>query len=181
MPPDLSVVDPPAEPVSLGSFEGLPVLGVGIEIPNAAGGLRDPLKVDPLILHGGDTAFATFELDTRKIRFDPVYDDDTDELRGWTRVHVLAVANATFIDEELVRDQLDEMAERVAERKEAEQLAKEKAKGVQRIGGADQLAADHADGQHADGLVPGCADCDDEAAAKAAEGRVDGKTAAAGE
>lgn len=167
-----------AEPsVDLGYFEGLPVLGVGIEIPNAAGGLQDPLKVDPLILHGGDVAFATFELDTRKIRFDPQYNGD-DELIGWTRVHVLKVANATFIDEELVRDQLDEMAERVAERKEADELAKERKKGIRRLNFSGPIGEAHARGEHTE-LVEGCGECDSEERAAREEAR-DGKSQAAG-
>jgi hypothetical protein len=170
-----AVVEPEVE--ALGTFEGLPVLGVGIEIPNAAGGLRDPLKIDPLILHGGEEAFATFQLATVKIRFDPVNGDD-DALRGWTRVHVLAVTNATFIDEELVRDQLDEMAERVEERRQAEALEKERAKGIRRLDFSGPIGEAHAAGEHTE-LVEGCGECDAEQRAVAAEA-VDGKTAAAG-
>lgn len=171
--------------VDLGRFEGLPIVGVGIEIPNAAGGLRDPLKIDPLILHGGDTAFATDELDTRKIRFDPEYDGN-DELVGWTRVHVLSVANATFIDEELVRDQLDEMAERVAERREAEELAKERKKGIRRLDFSGPIGEAHAAGEHTE-LFEGCAECDreertarDEARSAGNVSSIDQKTKAAG-
>lgn len=156
---------------ALGEFEGLPVLAVGIELPGAAGGLRDPLRVDPLILHGGDTAFATFELVTNKVRFDPVKVDDA--LIGWTRVHVMGVENATFVDENLVRDQLDEMARRVAERKEAEDAAKRKESGNVNLDDA-LYEKDHAAGRHADALVAGCSECDLEQTAADAEAMGDG-------
>lgn len=155
---------------ALGEFEGLPVLAVGIELPGAAGGLRDPLRVDPLILHGGDTAFATFELVTNKVRFDPVKVDDV--LIGWTRVHVMGVENATFVDEELVRDQLDEMARRVAERKEAEEAAKRRESGTPNLDDA-LYEKDHAAGRHSE-LVKGCPDCDAEQTAADAEAMGDG-------
>ena len=155
---------------ALGEFEGLPVLAVGIELPGAAGGLRDPLRVDPLILHGGDTAFATFELITNKVRFDPVKVDDV--LIGWTRVHVMGVENATFVDEELVRDQLDEMARRVAERKEAEEVAKRRESGNVNLDDALH-EKDHAAGRHTE-LVQGCPECDLEQTAADAEAMGDG-------
>lgn len=154
------------EKADLGEFEGLPVLAVGIEIPSAAGGLRDPLRVDPLVLHGGDRAYATFELDTRKIRFDPVEVDDN--LIGWTRVHVLGVESATFVDEELVRDQLDEMKRRVEERKAEEEAAKRRESGIVNLDDAIH-EKDHAAGRHGDGLVKGCPSCDSEVAAAEAE------------
>jgi hypothetical protein len=156
---------------ALGEFEGLPVLAVGIELPGAAGGLRDPLRVDPLILHGGEQAFATFELVTNKVRFDPVKVDDV--LIGWTRVHVMGVENATFVDENLVRDQLDEMARRVAERKEADEAAKRRESGNVNLDDALH-EKDHAAGRHSDGLVQGCPECDAEQTAADAEAMGDG-------
>lgn len=169
--------DAPAPPADvqadLGSFEGLPVLEVGSEIPSAAGGLREPLKVAPLILHGDDVAFATFELKAGKIRHDPVYNKDDDTLKGWRRVHVLVVLTATFVDEELVREQLDEMAARVTERQEAERLAKEKAKPQQRIEPAIH-EKDHEQGRHASGLVADCPACEAEQDAADAEAMTDG-------
>lgn len=180
----VAVAEPPAAPeVDLGEYQGLPVKALGIELPSAAGGLRDPMKVSPVLLQAGEHVFVTFELNPRKFRFDPV--EEADEIIGWTLVGILSVENATFVDEDLVRDQLDEMAERVEALREAEKLAKEKAKGVQRIGGAEQLEADHSDGAHASGLVDGCPACDAERDAVESEGGtvtpIDGKSWAAGE
>jgi len=155
---------------ALGEFEGLPVLAVGIELPGAAGGLRDPLRVDPLILHGGEQAFATFELVTNKVRFDPVKVDDA--LIGWARVHVMGVENATFVAEDLVRDQLDEMSRRVAERKEAEEAAKRRETGNVSLDDAIH-EKDHAAGRHTE-LVAGCPECDAEQTAADAEAMGDG-------
>lgn len=157
----------PEEKVDLGEYKGYPVLAVGIELPGAAGGLRDPLRTAPMLLQPGEHVFATFECDPHKFRYDPIKVDDA--LIGWTLVHVLNVVNATFIDEELVRDHLDEMARRVAERKEADRLAKESKEGVQRIAGVERLVADHTDGLHAEGLVDDCPRCDEEKLAAEAE------------
>lgn len=179
-----AVVEPPEAPaIDLGSFQG-GTRDLDAEAHHRqAGGLRDPMKVSPVLLQVGEHVFVTFELNPRKFRHDPVEDDG--EVVGWTLVGILGVETATFVDEDLVRDQLDEMAERVEELREAEKLAKERAKGVQRIGGAEQLEADHGDGKHADGLVDDCPACDEEADAVDAEGgtvtSIDGKARAAGE
>jgi hypothetical protein len=172
-----AMAEPPAPSIDLGTYQGLPVRGVGIEMPSAAGGLRDPMKVSPVLLQVGEHVFVTFELNPRKFRYDPI--EEGDEVVGWNLVGILAVENATFVDEDLVRDQLDEMAERVEAMREAEALEKEKAKGIRRIGGAEHLSADHAEGRHSEGLVEGCPECQAEVDAEASEA-VDGKTAAAG-
>lgn len=141
----------------LQSFEGRPVRSVGIEIPSAAGGLREAMKIEPQEFHHGERVFVVLECDVAKVRFDPL-GDDTDDLR---RVHVFAAESAVIVDEDLVRTQLDEQAAKIEE-------AKRRAKGEFTLDEA-QLEQAHQAGEHADGLVQGCPPCDHEAALAAEE------------
>lgn len=144
--------------MGLQSFEGRAVRTVGIEIPSAAGGLREAMKIEPQEFHHGQKVFVVLECDVAKVRFDPL-GDDTDDLR---RVHVFAAEQAVIVDEALVREHLDEQARRIDE-------AKRRAKGEFTLDEA-QLEEAHAAGEHADGLLAcGCPPCDAERAAAAAE------------
>lgn len=107
-----------AQPVrrALSSFEGLAVVGCSIELPSAAGGLREALRVDPVEFHHGDEFHVTFKCKVRKVRFDPVDKDEPDSDQH--RVHVADVVQATLVDEELVRDALSSQADRIAQAKE---------------------------------------------------------------
>lgn len=158
-------VSPPLE-----DFEGLPVVEAGIEIPGAAGGLREAMKIDPSTFHKGEQVFVVLECRVGKVRFDPI---DMDNLDGpQRRVHVFVVTNATMVDGNLVREQLTTQAEKI-------RLARDAAKGVSRLPYTDDefvMATEHANGDHSQGLVPGCPVCDSEAAAVAAEAEDDAPT-----
>lgn len=144
-------------PGPLSPFENKSVRSVGVEIPNAAGGLREAMKLDPVEMHHGDKVFIVLECDVTKVRFDPV-SDDSDDLK---RVHVLNAAAATIVDEGLVREHLDNQAARIEE-------AKRRSAGEFTLDEA-QLEVAHDAGEHAAGLVAGCPPCDAEAAAAASE------------
>ncbi len=150
-------------PTQLDPFEGQPVLSVGIEIPGAAGGLREALKIDPVQLRHGEKAYVLLETTTDKIRFDPDKDED-----GWKRVHVLAVEQGMLVDEDLVAEHLATQKARIAEARAAEALEKRREAGEFTL---EEAALDeaHDNGDHADGLVAGCPQCDREAALAAAE------------
>lgn len=142
---------------TLGSFEGTPVVGTGIEIPSAAGGLRDALKIDPQVLHKGQRVMVLLDCEVGKIRHDPVKDSDE-----WNRVHILATNGATIVDGDVFDEALAAQADRIARAKDAES-------GQQRTDDAMELAAAHDKGEHADGLVEGCPQCDAEVDALASE------------
>lgn len=148
---------------SLDPFEGQPVLSVGIEIPGAAGGLRESLKIDPVQLHHGEKVYVLLETTTDKIRFDPEKDEE-----GWKRVHVLAVEQGMLVDADLVAEHMAQQKARIAEAHAAAALEKRRAAGEFTL---EEAALDeaHEKGEHASGLVAGCPDCDMEAAAEAAE------------
>lgn len=139
-----------ASTADLGQFEGAEVAGVGIEIPSAAGGLRDALKIDPLVMHRGEERLVLLRCTVGKIRFDPVKDTD-----GVTRVHVLDTSEATIVDGEVFEQAL------VAQREKIEQ-ARQDAIGKGPLEEQILLAA-HEDGEH-DQLHDGCPACEEEKA-----------------
>jgi hypothetical protein len=151
----------PATP-TLSDFEGAPVEEAGIEIPGAAGGLRDAMKIAPQEFHKGEKVYVVLECRVGKVRFDPIDKDDLDGPQR--RVHIFAVDGATMVDGDLVRSQLADQAERI-------RLAKESEAGIQRLPYDDEgehgLA--HARGEHAGGLVDGCPVCAAETDAEEAE------------
>lgn len=159
----------PALP-TLEPFEGLPVVEAGIEIPGAAGGLREAMKIDPATFHKGEEAFVVLACRVGKVRFDPI---DADYLDGpQRRVHVFVVTNATMVNGDIVRAQLNDQAERI-------RLAKEAAQGVTRLPYTDDEfvhAQAHAAGEHASGLVDPCPVCQTEKAAVEAEAEADAPT-----
>lgn len=161
----------PAAP-ALSDFEGERVLGAGIEIPSAAGGLREAMKIEPQEFHGGQRLYVVLECVVDKLRHDPVVADG--ERVGWRRIHIMAAENATFVDGDLVRTHLEDQAKRLADAREAAKRDQEKDQGVARLPTDEELYAAHKAGEHADGLVPGCVECDGEAAAGASEARADG-------
>lgn len=162
--------DPVPVTPTLEPFEGLPVVEAGIEIPGAAGGLREAMKIDPSTFHKGEQVFVVLECRVGKVRIDPI---DMDYLDGpQRRVHVFVVTNATMVDGDLVRNQLTDQAEKI-------RLAREAAQGVTRLPYTDDEfvnATEHANGDHSQGLVPGCPVCDSEAAAVAAEAEQEAPT-----
>lgn len=151
-----------ADTSQLTDFEGLPVRQVGLEIPGAAGGLRDPLRVDPQEWHKGDRLYVVMELQVSKVRFDSIDKDDPGG--DQRRVHITEVLGAAIVERELIATALEEQKRRV-------DAAAEAAAGVGHLqldGGAEAQAA-HDQGLHASGLVPGCPACEAELEAQAGD------------
>lgn len=135
-------------------FEGSPVLGVGIELPGAGGGLREALTIDPQVFHRDDVVHVVLKFKVGKVRFDPV--KDTDAVR---RVHIGEVLDAAIVSAEDVAEMLEAQAARI-----------EEARGILRLDFDQQELRDaHNEGEHAEGLVEGCPDCDLEAELEASE------------
>lgn len=135
----------------LTKFEGRKVDAVGLEIRNAAGGLNESMKVDPVELHIDEEITVVLRCAVTKVRHDPLKDTD-----GLRRVHILTASDATIIADELVADALDEQKRRI-----------EEVLGVKRL--PIELVAAHEEGEHAGGLVDGCPMCDQEQALEADE------------
>lgn len=143
--------------VDLGEFEGAKILSVGVEIPGAAGGLRDAVKIDPAVFHKDQRVLVLLDTTVGKVRFDPVKDTS-----GVQRVHVLIPTGATIVDGDVFDKAL-------ADQREAIEKAKRAADGTANMDDALALQAEHDDGQHADGLREGCPSCEEEKAAIEAE------------
>lgn len=135
---------------TLAPFEGSPVRQAGIEIPGAAGGLREAMKIDPQEFHKGERVFIVLECVVGKVRFDPI--DKTAPDGDQRRVHVLDVEGATIVDESIVREHLDAQAERL----EAAGRARTGARTFDDV----DLVEEHATGAHAEeGYVDACPEC----------------------
>lgn len=149
----------------LGEFEGRDVLQIAVEVTNAGDGLSKSMAVLPLTLDLGDEGYIVLKYEVAKIRFEEV--KDTDALK---RVQVLRASAATLVDDEvipIVEKLIDEQAARV-------QAAEDAIKGQTTVDSQIETAranahGDHVLGMHADGLVEGCPDCEEEEAL-AAEG-----------
>jgi len=105
---------------ALNPFDGVAVTGVGIEVPGAAGGINEAMKIDPAEFHHG------VETTVAKVRFDEVVKGEPDS--GLRRVHVLRAEGATIIDRALVAQALDAQRAKI-------EAAKDRDAGVQRIRG----------------------------------------------
>lgn len=152
------IITPQEKLDALGEFEGRRLIGTGIEIPGAAGGLREALAIDPQIMQGDEVVTVLLECKVGKIRHDPVYDDIND-VHLWRRVHVLNTTAAMIVPREFVQGYLDEQATKVAE-----------ARGVPKLdfSGDDDdpatalLVEEHEGGFHGDGLIEACPLCQEE-------------------
>lgn len=138
--------------MDLGSFEGSPVLGTAIKVRNTGDGLSASVKVDPVILRQHDRVYVVMECDVIDVQHPIVKDTE-----GVCRTAVLRAGNATIVDRELVAAHLAAQAERI-------QLAREAEAGVTRLpyGEGPDLVEAHNAGEHKEGLVDGCPECDAE-------------------
>lgn len=139
--------------MTLTKFEGRKVDAVGLEIRNAAGGLNESMKVDPVELHIDEEITVVLRCMVTKVRHDPLKDTD-----GLRRVHILTASDATIIEDELVADALDEQKKRI-----------ELASGVQRL--PVELVEAHMNGEHAQDLIEECPKCMEELDAEAKEAK----------
>lgn len=166
-----------ADTSMLDDFEGKSVRRAGVEMPAAAGGLRDALKVNPRQMLQGESGYLIVEFVVQKIKHEPI---DKDEPAGdQERVHVLDIKGVTFADDGPLVSQL---AEQVQTSRDRIKRAKDAAKGIGALPTDEEAQAHvelHNAGAHSSGLVPGCPKCGDEAAADAAE-RLDEPTPIAG-
>lgn len=102
---------------SLGEFEGLPVVGVMLELRNAAGGLNEALSVAPVVHHLGDEFDVTCRVKLVKVRHQSR--DGKDEPDGpQMRVEIADVIRAVLVDQSLVQGEFDRQAKALAEAKE---------------------------------------------------------------
>ena len=110
-------------------FEGRDVVGARVEIPGAAGGLREAMKVQPVEFRQGRKVYVLIECTVGPVKFDPVMVKGEDMGQD-LRVHVLRAGTAAFVDEDFAREHIDGMNEKI-------RLANEEAAGILRIPGTE--------------------------------------------
>lgn len=101
----------------LSKFEGRDVLQSTIKITNAGDGLSQAMAIAPTELHLDDTIYVVLETTVRKVQYQEL--GDTGTLK---REQVLKAGVATIVESTLVAEVL-----------EAQRVAIEKARGVERI------------------------------------------------
>lgn len=101
---------PTAAKPALGKFDGRDVIQSTIAVTNAGDGLSKAMSVDPTAMHLHDKVFVVLECEVNRIGFAEV--GDTGKV---ARVHNLKAGAAVIVDENLVREHLDEMAKRIEE------------------------------------------------------------------
>lgn len=148
----------------LSPFEGRPVIRAAIEIPSAAGGLREAMKFEPVEFHHEEEVYVVLRCTVAKVRFDPI--KDTDSL---ARIHVFAAEEATFVDGEIVAEHLAAQRARLDAARQAEEARRRRESGEHSFDD-EALQVEHDDGQHSSGLRRFCPSCETEAAAIRDEG-----------
>lgn len=146
-------------------YRGKPIRKVTVAVTNAGDGLSKALKVDPRNIEPGEDIYVV--LRTRLAKDGYVFVDV--EEGQWDLVYSLSAGDATIVDADLVKQLVDDQAERI-------QLAYENEHGIQRLPDGTTLSkqdvlslrGDHAMGHHAEGLVQGCPLCEQESDAEAA-------------
>lgn len=131
---------------TLPAFEGLPTTEVSLEVRGIEGGLNEGLTIEPVVLHKGDRVYLLLEGTVDHILHKGIKDED-----AWRRAHVIRVDAGTIVDADFAEERLEEHARRL-----------EEARGLQRLP-FEELSVAHKEGEHADGLVEGCPECDTEA------------------
>lgn len=130
-------------PRTLTPFEDRETVQAKIEIPGAAGGLREAMQFDPVELHQGEKVFILMECTVGKIRFDPVKDGGVDAGVNY-RVHVLSADMATLVESSFAQGHLDAQRDRI-------KRARDRAAGI--LSMFDNNEDDEADDE-AEGLTP---------------------------
>lgn len=150
-----------ADTSTLPDYGGRSVARTTLSIRNAGDGLSEGLSIAPQVLPLGQTVYVVLEcvVDAH----DHVRLKDRKSDTGLLVLdQVLKAGTGTIVDAELVRDVIAAQAERILRAREA-------AQGLQRLPYDDTLQAQHDEGEHADGLVAGCPDCEAERDADAAD------------
>src|SRR5690242_10342579 len=96
----------------LGKFEGKAVRQSSITIPNVSGGLNEGMKIEPQMIKQGERRWAVMELVCRDVDFKPI--DASDPAGDQKRQHVMIAEVVTFVDQDLVAEQIEKQKARIA-------------------------------------------------------------------
>lgn len=144
--------------MTLPAFEGVPVVRSTVRITRAGDGLSEALKLDPVALHHADEVLFVLRGVVSQVNHKP----DGSESDVLVRVHTVEAVEIAMVGDGTT----DALEEILREDRERVEKAKREAEGVLTFD--DGLQSAHDAGEHAE-LVEGCADCDAERDAVAAE------------
>ena len=107
--------------IELGDFEGLPVVGVSLEVSNTGYGLERSMAMEPVKLHPGDTVHLLFTTTVDKIRHD-LADREEGASGGMIRAQILRADEAVLVDPEVVAGVLEEHRRKLDEARGTPQI-----------------------------------------------------------
>ena len=114
----------------------------------AGDGLSQAMKVDPQLLHQGDTVYVVMECKVGPVSFDPIKDSETE----CERKHVLRAGAATIVDGTLVKTAVEAQTAKII-------AAEEERKGIQQLPTNENLTKAHNGGAHEHTPYIGCPEC----------------------
>ncbi len=141
----------------LGDYDGKDIIRTSIIIRNTGDGLSEAMAIAPQVLHIGDEGYALIKFKVVDHHHPEIKGTDCLELK-----QILKAGIATIVDADFAQEKIDAQAERI-------QRAKDAAKGQGSLS-TELLEKQHAEGEHAAGLVEGCPPCSAEQDALEAEG-----------
>lgn len=163
----MSDTTPTDDDLDLGSFEGDTISRATIKVTGAGDGLSEAMKIETRKLHKRDEVYVVMRCRVTAVGFEDILVKG--DPVGTARVHKLKAQEAVIVEDEHVAALLATHAERIAEVKEQERLARERERGVRTLDDGAILLA-HAEGEHDSEPVEGCEVCERIAADEAEEG-----------
>jgi len=122
----------------LGDFEGIPVVGAGVEVRNASGGLNDALGIDPVVMQKGDMAIVVLRVDVTDVHFPDVKGEEGTCIRA----HVMRATDAAIVTDEALSKKilkvLNDQREKIVEDQRKKAEAKKGQLTLTGDGGADE-------------------------------------------
>lgn len=156
--------DDPNNPFDLPTFEGDAITELGMSIPGAGGGFREPLAMDPSLVAlmapvtKGDVIYVVLELVKANVHMDPAKGGE-----GWKRVDIFDVNGVAVVDGDLVSEVINDQRSRVDAAKQAIEDAKPiRQLRVDEAGDVHGAAAEAVDAKNGNGKKKGTPAADDD-------------------
>lgn len=141
----------------LSPYQGQEVLKTSVAVRNAGDGLSQALGIDPEELKLRSTVYVVLECEVKRHEHQPIDGTDALELK-----QILRAGNATMVDGSVVKEMIDQQADRI-------KRAREAAVGTQRLPTEEEAEKVHADGGHAEERdLDHCPECQAEVEAEEA-------------
>src|SRR5208283_1098317 len=120
--------------------EGFEVSEALAVVRNAGDGLSEAMHFEPFEVAQGERRFLVLDVTCDDVQFPRVKEGRGAKAKYTgtvARKHIFRASTGVFLDETVVRAAIEAQAERLAEHREAERIAKEQAKGIFTFSAAD--------------------------------------------